>query len=216
MTDPARRPGKRSDLDVPVALVEAAERMFGEASVESVSLRSVARAAGVAPAAVFYHYPTKEDLVGAVVARRGRAVGRKTREGLAALADREEVHVRDVVEAVLTPMVDEIDADPVGGLNWAKVVAWAATTDISPFHSAIDVAPSIDDLFVAALERALGRRRSPEIRRRTGIAVFGMLNALAGADRRGYGNAMTAEGVDSAFVEALASFTTAGLAAIDD
>ncbi|MDP9820444.1 TetR family transcriptional regulator [Nocardioides massiliensis] len=216
MTDPARRPGKRSDLDVPVALVEAAERMFGEASVESVSLRAVARAAGVAPAAVFYHYPTKDDLVGAVVARRGRTVGRQTRQDLAALAERAEVSVRDVVEAVLMPMVAEINADPEGGLNWAKVVAWAATTDISPFHSAIEVAPSIDSLFVAALERALGRTRNPEIRRRTGIAVFGMLNALAGADRRGYGHPMTEDGLDPDFVEAIASFATAGLAAIDD
>lgn len=216
MTEPARRPGKRSDLDVPVALAEAAERMFGEASVESVSLRAIAREAGVAPAAVFYHYPTKEDLVGAVVDRRGRAVGRRIREALAAVGEQETVEVRDVVEAILTPMVEAIDADPAGGLNWIKVVAWAATTDISPLHLSIDVSPSIDSLFVSALERALGRKNNPEIRRRTGIAVFGLLNALAGADQPGYGNAMSEQGLAPAFIETLASFTTAGLAAIDD
>lgn len=215
MTDPARRPGKRSDLDVPVALAEAAERMFGEQGVESVSLRAVAREAGVAPAAIFYHYPTKDDLVGAVVARRGRAVGRRIRDDLAALTDPDAVSVRDVVGAIVMPIVAEVAADPAGGLNWVKVVAWAATTDISPFHTAIEADPSIDSLFVSALEIALRRTRSPEIRRRTGIAVFGMLNALAGADRRGYDNAMTADGLDPAFVETLISFTTAGLAAID-
>src|SRR5688572_25447298 len=75
VTLPARRPGPRSDVDVPTALVDAAEQLFGSASVDAVSLRAVARAAGVAPAALTHYFPDKTALVEAVLRRRADPVG---------------------------------------------------------------------------------------------------------------------------------------------
>jgi AcrR family transcriptional regulator len=48
------------------SIVRAAFRVFGEAGIESTSLREVARAAGVSPALVVHHFGGKEGLVAAV------------------------------------------------------------------------------------------------------------------------------------------------------
>src|SRR5215218_8162477 len=147
MSSPARRPGRRLDLDVPSVLVDTAERVFGEGGVDAVSVRAVARAAGVAPAAVFYHFASKEDLVAAVVERRGPAVS----------------------DAVLAPLVHVIDSDPVAGLNWMKVVDWLGVTRDSAFYDGMDIEPSINAMFASCVGRATGRR-SQRIGRRYGIA----------------------------------------------
>lgn len=213
MSEATRRPGKRSDMDVPVALAAVAERMFGEQSVESVSLRAVAREAGVAPGAIFYHYPTKDDLVAAVVERRAAVVRPGIEENLRTLVQQQAaLDVRSVVDALLVPLVDVLNDDPAGGLNWMKVVAWAALTENVPFYESITDSPDLNSLFRDALDRALGSD-APGGRLRVGIAIFGMLNALAGADHRGYGRPIGDQGIDPDFVETLASFTAAGLAA---
>ncbi|HEX4305499.1 MAG TPA: helix-turn-helix domain-containing protein [Solirubrobacterales bacterium] len=48
------------------AIIRAAFRVFGEAGIESTSLREVARAAEVSPALVVHHFGGKEGLVAAV------------------------------------------------------------------------------------------------------------------------------------------------------
>jgi len=54
-------------------LLDAADALLVETGDEAaVSLRAVARAAGVSPPAVYLHFDGKEELVGAVVARRFR------------------------------------------------------------------------------------------------------------------------------------------------
>lgn len=213
MTSQARRPGRRLDLDVPSTLVETAERVFGEGGVDAVSVRAVARAAGVAPAAVFYHFATKEDLVAAVVDRRGRAVSEEMRSNLVALAEaREKTTVRDVIDAVLLPLVHVIDDDPEAGLNWMKVVDWLGVTRDAAFYEQEGVEPGITALFATCVRRATGRK-SPKIGRRYAIAMYGMLHALARADLYGYGGAVGQTGLDKDWVEQLAVFTAGGLEA---
>jgi AcrR family transcriptional regulator len=214
MTAPrARRPGRRLDLDVPSTLVEIAERMFGEAGVDIVSVRAVAREAGVAPAAVFYHFASKEDLVAAVVERRGPAVSEAMRANLVALSEsRAKITVREVIDAVLTPLVHVIDSDPVAGLNWMKVVDWLGVTRDSAFYDGPEIEPGINAMFASLVGRATGRR-SQKVGRRYGIAMYGMLHALARVDLYGYGGAIGPAGLDPEWVEQLAAFTAGGLEA---
>ncbi|MBZ5739188.1 TetR/AcrR family transcriptional regulator [Nocardioides mangrovi] len=212
-TEPARRPGRRLDLDVPETVISVAERMFGEASIDSVSLRSVAREAGVAPAAVTYHFPSKHILVAAVVERRSREVGRTIRDRLTALLEQPAPGVRDLVDAILEPMVAVVDGDPVGGLHWMKIIARLAVTDDPAFYDGVQTGRDLNVLFGDASAATLGER-TPVVGRRTGLAIFGMLTALAGADLVGYDGAFSPEtGLDPDFVEQLAVFTAAGLAA---
>lgn len=52
------------------ALLDAAERLFLEKGYEQVSVRGINVAAGMNPAAVNYHFGTKQDLVAALLERR--------------------------------------------------------------------------------------------------------------------------------------------------
>ena len=63
------------------------------------------------------------------------------------------------------------------------------------------------------LQRALPGVRGDELYRRVGIAMYSMLNALAGVDLAGYGHPISNEGLDPRFVDQLVVFTSAGLAA---
>jgi len=215
VTAPARRPGPRSDVDVPAALVDAAERLFGGASVDAVSLRSVARAAGVAPAALTHYFPDKASLVDAVVQRRAEPVGEEVRERLVALirAD-EDPAVADLVEAVVSPFVAILDDDPVAGLAWMKLFTALALTEDPIWLRGVGRSPSISDLYAEVLRRVLPDDvDGDDLYRRVGIAMYSMLSALAGVDLAGYGHPISDEGLDPKFVDQLVVFTSAGLAA---
>jgi AcrR family transcriptional regulator len=214
VTAPARRPGPRSDVDVPTALVDAAELLFGSASVDAVSLRAVARAAGVAPAALTHYFPDKTALVEAVLRRRADPVGQEVRTRLAALVEAEDdPGVRDLVEAVVHPFVAVLNADPVAGLAWMKLFTSLGLTEEPMWLRGVGRAPSIADLYAQVLERALPGVRGDELYRRVGIAMYSLLSALAGVDLAGYGHPISSEGLDPRFVDQLVVFTSAGLAA---
>jgi AcrR family transcriptional regulator len=57
---------RSADASSRETILAAALRAFGEAGIESTSLRQVARAAGVSPALVVHHFGGKEGLVAAV------------------------------------------------------------------------------------------------------------------------------------------------------
>jgi AcrR family transcriptional regulator len=214
VTAPPRRPGPRSDVDVPTALVDAAEHLFGNASVDAVSLRAVARAAGVAPAALAHYFPDKNALVEAVLRRRADPVGQEVRTRLAALVEAEEdPDVRDLVEAVVHPFVDVLNADPVAGLAWMKLFTSLGLAEEPMWLRGVGRAPSIADLYAQVLQRALPGVRGDELYRRVGIAMYSLLSALAGVDLAGYGHPISSEGLDPRFVDQLVVFTSAGLAA---
>jgi AcrR family transcriptional regulator len=211
---PARRPGPRSDVDVPTALVDAAELLFGTTSVDAVSLRAVARQAGVAPAALTHYFPDKAALVEAVLRRRADPVGQEVRERLAALTDAEQdPRPVDLVEAVIRPFVAVLDADPVAGLAWMKLFTALGLAEEPMWLRGVGRAPSIAELYAQVLQRALPGVRGEDLYRRVGIAMYSMLSALAGVDLAGYGHPISSEGLDPRFVDQLVVFTSAGLAA---
>lgn len=55
--------------DLPNALIAAATAIISQSGVESVSVREVARRAGVSPGAPFRHFPTRDALLAAVAAQ---------------------------------------------------------------------------------------------------------------------------------------------------
>src|ERR1044072_4508358 len=65
---PAHRPSRRDDV-LAAGTVEFVERGFA-----SVSVTDIAKRAGMTPAAVYYHFPTKEDVLLAIVGRTGDAI----------------------------------------------------------------------------------------------------------------------------------------------
>jgi AcrR family transcriptional regulator len=65
---PAHRPSRRDEV-LAAGTLEFVERGFA-----SVSVTDIARRAGMTPAAVYYHFPTKEDVLLALVGRTGDAI----------------------------------------------------------------------------------------------------------------------------------------------
>jgi AcrR family transcriptional regulator len=65
---PAHRPSRRDDV-LAAGAMEFVERGFGP-----VSVTDIAKRAGMTPAAVYYHFPTKEDVLLALVGRTGDAI----------------------------------------------------------------------------------------------------------------------------------------------
>jgi AcrR family transcriptional regulator len=206
------RPGPRSDVDVPSLLVEVAEQMFGERGVDAVSLRAVARGAGVSSAAVGYHFPSKAILVAAVVRRRADLVSPLIRARLAGLCAQPTVSAAELVDAVLGPLVTLLEEDPVGALHWLKLFAHVGITGDELWQHVLDQA-EITSLFEQAAARAMAGPMSPALRLRVSIAFFSMLTALASSDLGGYGRSMGESGLDPVFVTELATFTAAGIAA---
>ena len=199
-------------MDVREALLDTAEELFGTAGVDVVSLRAVAREAGVAPAALSHHFPSKRALVEAVVLRRGRPVGDDVRSRLGQLRDREDLTARDLVEAVLIPFVDELNREPVRAVRWLKILVTLALNEDEIVSKELVNDVDVIALFLGAAQSVPGLRDAV-VGQRAGIAMFSMLTALAGADLGGYGRPIGPNGLDPAYVEELAAFTSGGLEA---
>jgi AcrR family transcriptional regulator len=65
---PAHRPSRRDDI------LAAGALEFTERGFSPVSVTDIAKRAGMTPAAVYYHFPTKEDVLLALVRRTGDAI----------------------------------------------------------------------------------------------------------------------------------------------
>jgi len=210
-TVPARR-GPRVDVDAKTLIIDTAERMFGDATVDAVSLRAVAREAGLGNRAVPYHFPTKRDLLAAVLRRRSSALAQAITDGLSLLIRRETPPVvRDVIEAILMPFVNMFREDPRGTLRWIKVYTQLALAEDQIWASDLGTDPSITDLFLTAAGRALPEINDEKVLRRVGIAMYSMITILAGTDLPAYGQPLGPDGLDPDWVEQLVIFTTAGL-----
>lgn len=96
-----------------IALIEAAERLFGDRTIESVSLREIAVAAGNGNNnAVQYHFGSKESLIDAIFVHRVRQMDAPRRAMLEAM-ERDDAlgDLRRIVEAFSRPILDITDAE---------------------------------------------------------------------------------------------------------
>lgn len=94
-------------------LLAAAERVLLESGYDRLSVRAVNAAAGMNPAAVHYHFGSKDALVAALLEER---LGPLWQPGLAELSGTAPPSVAELVDVVVGPLV-ELSADPVGRLR---------------------------------------------------------------------------------------------------
>ncbi|MET9143995.1 helix-turn-helix domain-containing protein [Streptomyces sp. NPDC004042] len=97
MTAPLPHLARSDARDNRTRILEAARAVFGEEGL-SAPVRAVARRAGVGPATLYRHFPTKRDLVTAAFADQRRACRTVVHD---ALADADPWHgFRDLVERI--------------------------------------------------------------------------------------------------------------------
>lgn len=98
-------------------LLDVAENLFAEHGYDTVSVRAINSAAGMNPAAVHYHFGSKEALVAALLESR---LAPLWQDGLAELTARRRTGappgVGELVEVVLAPLA-ELAGDPTGRLR---------------------------------------------------------------------------------------------------
>ncbi len=89
--------------DTAAAILDAAERLFGERGFAAVSVRDITAAAGANVAAVNYHFGSKEALILAAFDRRAEDISRDRLHALRAAEADGPLKVRAVLHALLAP-----------------------------------------------------------------------------------------------------------------
>lgn len=209
-----RRPGPRSDVDVREIVLDAAEAMIGDTNPDAVSLRAIARAADVAPRAVAYHFGSKRGLLEAVIRRRSGTVTEEIRRNLDRLSDTAngEPSLREVIEAVLRPIVRLLDEDPVGGIRWMRIYAAMSRSEDLSWINGLGPDPDLPALVFQATAMALGEHAGADAQRRTSIAMVQLFDTLSRVDQPVFGTPLGPRGLDPGFVEQLLVLTSAGIA----
>ncbi|MDG2308238.1 MAG: TetR/AcrR family transcriptional regulator [Candidatus Binatia bacterium] len=115
-----------SDRSARERILNVAEELFAESGLEGVSLRAINAAAGLSPAALHYHFGTKEKLLEAILLRRMPALMAKRRELLDAIEnDDDPPTARQVVEAIVGPLLDLVLEQGDDGIRYARFIARA-------------------------------------------------------------------------------------------
>ena len=186
---------ERTKTDPRARLLAAAESLLLESGFDSVSIRAVCAAAEMNPAAVHYHFGSKERLVAALLESR---IGPAWLEPVARL-DAESPGVREIVDAVVGPLVT-MSADPTGRLYLhllARLVLGRHEVDWSDRWFSLDP-------FVELLQRNIPGLSTSAARQRWAITfevILGQFGDPLAGDRT----------LSPVHVETLCRFVTAGL-----
>lgn len=107
-------------------LLLAAEQLFAEAGIDGVSMRQINVAAGQRnSSAAHYHFGSKDALILSIYERRMAQVNERREAALINIsAQGLQRDVRALVEAIVLPIVAEIDAD-ASGRNYIRFMAQA-------------------------------------------------------------------------------------------
>ena len=161
----------------------AAERLFALKGFAEVSVRDITTEAAVNLAAVNYHFGSKEALIEAVSSYRLARVNLRRMERLAAIEARGVPSLRDLVEVMVLPMVEEIEQTPGGG-NYIQVLAQLGG------HPAHDLAKLVRSKNAEALQRCsklaaaqLGDIPYRVFEARFGLMILTAITALANRER---------------------------------
>ncbi|GAA1458173.1 TetR/AcrR family transcriptional regulator [Williamsia maris] len=186
---------EQTKADPRARLLVAAESLLLESGFDSVSIRAVCAAAEMNPAAVHYHFGSKERLIAALLESR---IGPAWFEPVARL-DAESPGVRDIVDAVVGPLVT-MAADPTGRLYLhllSRLVLGRYEIDWSDRWFSLDP-------FVDMLQRIVPGLSTTAARQRWAISfevILGQFGDPLAGDRT----------LSPAHVETLCRFVTAGL-----
>ncbi|AFR47304.1 TetR/AcrR family transcriptional regulator [Gordonia sp. KTR9] len=194
-TREGRGAGRRDSASMPTreALLTVAERLFLADGYDKVSVRAICAAAETNPAAVHYHFGTKEDLTIALLQSR---LGPLWADPLASL-DPAVTSIAQVVDVVVDPFVD-LQADPAGHLHLRLLARFVFAHPTAGWTSRwFDLDPFADMLADAVPGLTAGQAR-----RRWALAFQLILLRFGGT-----------ETLSTAAVTALTGFVTAGLTA---
>ena len=159
-----RLPRRRGDT-TRLAILNAAERCFGEAGFDGVSRRTITEVAGVDLALANYHFGSKDNLLREVIARRARIVHDERLRALEAA--RHEAGARSPsVEAIAAAFLEPLLRRLMGGdRGWHHYGRLASQLDVLPQFVGLtsEVLDPTALHFINALRLALPKARPRSI-----------------------------------------------------
>jgi AcrR family transcriptional regulator len=188
-------------------LLDCAEDLFGRHGLEGVSLRTINTEAGLSPAALHYHFGSKEMLVEALLERRMPALMERRSQLLDELSAREQLpSTRDALSTLLVPLVDMVAEGGEHSRRYLRLIhRLHADHDLDP-QFVIDRWPGSVTRLVPLLRAANPSLPKSIVEFRLGLVIELMLQSLA------HGAPTTSEGFE-AHVEKLLDFLTGGFLA---
>jgi len=109
-----------------VAILDAAEELFAQFGFDGVPVREVAKRADVVLSLVTYHFPSKEQLIEAVITRRSDELNSVRREHLRKFILEDSRDLTKFVEAFTKPFLNLIGSGDEGWRNYGEIIAQTA------------------------------------------------------------------------------------------
>lgn len=182
-------------------LILAAERLFADSGIDGVSLRQINVAAGQKnSSAAHYHFGSKSALILSIYQHRMVSVNQRRIAQLRQIKAAGRQHdIRALVEAIINPIVAEIDADDTGGSYirfmaqamghpqldlaelWKQEHSGGMVETITLLHEALDAtipAPLVGQRFGLAFVQIIHSLADREKLRHSATAVFEIDTAL--------------------------------------
>jgi len=163
------------DADSVALILDTAEELFSTQGFDATSIRAVTREAGMNPAAVHYHFGTKQDLLRALLERRIGPVNDQRRVLLDHVLRDGKADLEGVLDAYLRPVLRHASA-ATGALN---AVLFALPEDA---RKALvdDLFGPVHRRFHTALRDALPGLTAAEVEERFRFAIAIMLHVASG------------------------------------
>lgn len=201
------RKGPRGDGEATrAALLDAAAKLFAEQGVDGVSIRAVNAEAGLAPAAVHYHFGNKDGLLNAVLMRDGEPVRERIHHLAEALAAADHPpSARDLVELLTTPYRELVERDAERAARWLSICGQLSLAHDSRL---LDTAPMTNKLLQELVAWAYPRVSPEELETRWAIAANTLIQMTA---RWSWAVKAVSAEESSRQIEALAEFVAGGL-----
>ena len=136
-----------------LALIRAAERLFGERGVDAVSLREVSAAARQHNnSGVLYHFKSREGLIDAVLERHADPIQARYSAQVDLLEQQGTLSLRALLEVLVRPLVAKLD-DADGGRHFVALSAQLTVHPTLPLFArpAASATPGVIRLMTAMI-----------------------------------------------------------------
>ena len=168
--------------DTPERILDAAEKLFAEHGIGSVSIRSIVKEADVNVALVNYHFGSKDELVCAVIRRRITEINERRFELLRQCKEKygnKAIPLKELLHAFLSPGVELGQDKESGGQHFFRVIA-RAHAETAPHIQRVlfEQLNKVIDVFLEELEKALPKVNETERGMRLAFTVGAMFQAV--------------------------------------
>lgn len=191
-------------------ILDAAEKLFGERTFDTVSLRDITQEADVTLALVSYHFGTKDRLLAEVVGRRAHILGDKRRARLDALKKKGSLTTESIFDAFMRPLFEQMSSGEQGWESYVLILPQLGQSNrwLNLLHDNFD---ETAELFLSELRLIHPELKKPVLLRGFTIALAAMLQTLSRNRRVDVlsGGAVAAADLNTAY-KILLKFVTKG------